>query len=910
MNEKTYFSQKEKTKILKLKNELGSDKKDRKIETLRKIIHEFMSGNDMSDLFPDIIKLLHTDSCELKKLVYLYLINYSKTRSDMAILAINTFVRDCSHSEPLIRALAVRTMGNMLVTNATEHLCDPLRKCLEDQDPYVRKTAAICVLKLFHYKEELVYEFSLIKVLVDLLDDTNAAVLSNAVIVLNEIFTKRPSNMSHLTFNMSLVNRLLSALNDCSEWGQSAILDFLVLYKFGSEEDAVAVAERVVSRLSHANCAVVSSTIRLIFNCIKFMDPDSAKCSRILSKLSPPLISFLSLDPEIQYVALRNINLIIQKYPALLQNELASFFVKYNDPLYIKIEKLEILLILLDENNVNKVLDELKDYAADADVEFVKKTINGIGTCALKVESSSDQCVSILIDLIETKISYVVQQSIIVARDILRKFPAKYESILQKIGENLMVLDDDDARAALIWIVGEYGDRIENCGEIISVFCQNFIEESSKVQLQTLTAVVKIFLKRPQENSLIFEEIVTLVQSNIDNPDIRDRCLIYCRLVKNDLETARKIILAPKPILTYHSHQLSREHIETLIPYVTTLYSVYHRIPASFSRDSITLQKSGNKLGLDTDLEPFTTLEDLTLKPLPLPHKTEEVQDETFLTNFSSMLTIDNDLQHVDFWSTAPQHSSPSFKQKVSNIPTEPKNVGILQGHFGISEIYTPEFSLLSAEIGKALKLYGQFTLDQRDLYLNLKMVYNYVSDFTDFSLQINANYFGISLKEPRFQTLSKYQEQTIKVPVNFDGPTSFNTPIDVLQMSLKANTDVYYFCIVFPIHFYFLDPQEYRLDAVQFYKDWSAIQTMNKMELLVSRSYTFNEISSKLKTLRMKCIQTDEPPAILATCILRNKCVGLVKVIFSDNSLKINIGSSSFEIIEPTSKILSQVFS
>jgi hypothetical protein len=35
---------------------------------------------------------------ELKKLVYLYLMNYAKSQPDMAIMAVNTFVKDCEVS--------------------------------------------------------------------------------------------------------------------------------------------------------------------------------------------------------------------------------------------------------------------------------------------------------------------------------------------------------------------------------------------------------------------------------------------------------------------------------------------------------------------------------------------------------------------------------------------------------------------------------------------------------------------------------------------------------------------------------------------------------------------------------------------------------------------------------------------
>ena len=58
----------------------------------------------------------------------------------------------------MIRALAVRTMGCIRVDKITEYLCEPLRKCLKDEDPYVRKTAAVSVAKLFDINSALVEE--------------------------------------------------------------------------------------------------------------------------------------------------------------------------------------------------------------------------------------------------------------------------------------------------------------------------------------------------------------------------------------------------------------------------------------------------------------------------------------------------------------------------------------------------------------------------------------------------------------------------------------------------------------------------------------------------------------------------------------------------------------------------------
>jgi hypothetical protein len=70
----------------------------------------------------------------------------------------------------------------------------------------------------------------------------------------------------------------------------------------------------------------------------------------------------LSSGPEVQYVALRNILLIIQRRPAVLKNDVKVFFCKYNDPIYVKLAKLEIMYRLARDENVNEVLNELQEF--------------------------------------------------------------------------------------------------------------------------------------------------------------------------------------------------------------------------------------------------------------------------------------------------------------------------------------------------------------------------------------------------------------------------------------------------------------------------------------------------------------------------------------------------------------------
>ena len=118
--------------------------------TLHKVIAAMAVGKDVSSLFFPVMKCVETPNLQLKKLVYLYIINYAKSQPDLAVLAVNTFRKDArDRTNPLIRGLAVRTMGSIGVDAILDYLCDPLKESMSDEDPYVRKTAAICGLSYF-----------------------------------------------------------------------------------------------------------------------------------------------------------------------------------------------------------------------------------------------------------------------------------------------------------------------------------------------------------------------------------------------------------------------------------------------------------------------------------------------------------------------------------------------------------------------------------------------------------------------------------------------------------------------------------------------------------------------------------------------------------------------------------------
>ncbi|XP_004072419.1 AP-1 complex subunit beta-1 isoform X5 [Oryzias latipes] len=881
MTDSKYFTTTKKGEIFELKAELNSDKKEKKKEAVKKVIASMTVGKDVSALFPDVVNCMQTDNLELKKLVYLYLMNYAKSQPDMAIMAVNTFVKDCEDPNPLIRALAVRTMGCIRVDKITEYLCEPLRKCLKDEDPYVRKTAAVCVAKLHDINAQLVEDQGFLDTLKDLISDSNPMVVANAVAALSEIAESHP-NSNLLDLNPQTINKLLTALNECTEWGQIFILDCLANYTPRDDRESQSICERVTPRLSHANSAVVLSAVKVLMKFMEMLPKDLDYYGTLLKKLAPPLVTLLSAEPELQYVALRNINLIVQRRPEIMKHEMKVFFVKYNDPIYVKLEKLDIMIRLASQANIAQVLAELKEYATEVDVDFVRKAVRAIGRCAIKVEQSAERCVSTLLDLIQTKVNYVVQEAIVVIKDIFRKYPNKYESVIATLCENLDSLDEPEARAAMIWIVGEYAERIDNADELLESFLEGFHDESTQVQLQLLTAIVKLFLKKPTETQELVQQVLSLATQDSDNPDLRDRGYIYWRLLSTDPVAAKEVVLAEKPLISEETDLIEPTLLEELICHIGTLASVYHKPPSAFVEGSRGVQhkrlpcSAGSGESVDSP-ETSSTAGVSDAPPAVIPSQGDLLGDLLNLdltptTTGPPPPAVSTGMQlgamdllggGLDSLLGGDLGGNPAIGAGFGAAPAAmPASFGA-PGSGGLDDLfdlgsgvgmpmgaYSPPKSVwLQAMKAKGLEISGTFARRAGVIQMEMTLTNKAMSVMTDFAIQFNRNSFGLSPAGPLqvLTPLSPNQSIEVALPLNTSGPVMKMDPLNNLQVAVKNNIDVFYFSCQYPISMLFVE--DGKMERQIFLATWKDIPNENESQFQIKDCHLSSDaVSNKLQ--------------------------------------------------------------
>lgn len=225
--------------------------------------------------------------------------NYAKSHPDLCILAVNTFVQDSEDPNPLIRALAIRTMGCIRVDKMVDYMEEPLRKTLRDESPYVRKTAALCVAKLFDLNPQMCLENGFLEQLQEMIGDPNPMVVANSVTALVEINETAPETKA-FDITPTTLKKMLMALNECTEWGRVTILTTLADYKAADVKEAEHICERVSPQFQHVNPSVVLAAVKVVFLHMKFTSPELAKSYS--KKMAPPLGKPSLLDSLIYYL--------------------------------------------------------------------------------------------------------------------------------------------------------------------------------------------------------------------------------------------------------------------------------------------------------------------------------------------------------------------------------------------------------------------------------------------------------------------------------------------------------------------------------------------------------------------------------------------------------------------------------
>lgn len=172
----------------------------------------------------------------IKKMVYLFLCNYAETHPDLAQMCTNTLVKDSGNEDPMVRGLALRALCSLRLPQMIEYTSEPLRRSLQDGHAYVRKTGVMGILKMYHLNKEEFDKAAFNDILYDMLRDPDSSVVTNCILVLNEIM----ADSGGMALNRAVMLHLLNRIHEFSEFGILSVLDLVPRYIPANDEGKLA----------------------------------------------------------------------------------------------------------------------------------------------------------------------------------------------------------------------------------------------------------------------------------------------------------------------------------------------------------------------------------------------------------------------------------------------------------------------------------------------------------------------------------------------------------------------------------------------------------------------------------------------------------------------------------------------
>ena len=469
--------------------------------------------------FSSVVKNVASPNIEIKKLVYIYLLHYAESEPDLALLSINTIQKSLTDQNSQVRAMALRVMSGIKVPVISQIVSLAIKRGCADMSPYVRKAAALAIPKCYNLDPNTLPQ--LLDYLSALLGDKQYFVVGPAVTAFLEVCPDR-IDLIHKHYR-GLVRKLV----DMDEWGQLATLKLMTIYarkcypirlrrlkknkSKGFYEDEGSDDEHDTSReevqvldpdlelflkackplLSSRNSAVIVSTARCFLH---------LGTPEYIDTAIGPLVALLRSPQDIQHIAMYDIVAICLERPKSFVGYASHFLVRSTDTADMSRLKFEVLALIFPhcEPHIKElILSELEHFTRAADITIVQESVRAIGRCAQHDTTASARCLRLLLSQLSSQDGNLVAESLTVIRHLIQQDPQAHVNTVIRLAKNLDTTSNPQARASIIWLVGEFSGLPEEeniAPDVLRILAKGFADESEAAKLQIVLLAAKVYL--------------------------------------------------------------------------------------------------------------------------------------------------------------------------------------------------------------------------------------------------------------------------------------------------------------------------------------------------------------------------------------------------------------------------------
>nr|XP_038958336.1 AP-4 complex subunit beta-1 isoform X2 [Rattus norvegicus] len=331
-------------------------------------------------------------------------------------------------------------------------------------------------------------------------------------------------------------------MSKLDQWGQAEVLNFLLRYQPRSEEELFDILNLLDSYLKSSSTGVVMGATKLFLILAKKFPHVQTD---VLVRVKGPLLAACSSESrELCFAALCHVRQVLHSLPGHFSSHYKKFFCSYSEPHYIKLQKVEVLCELVNDENVQQVLEELRGYCTDVSADFAQAAIFAIGNIA---KTYTDQCVQILTELLGLRQEHITTVVVQTFRDLVWLCPQCTEAVCQALPGCEENIQDSEGKQALIWLLGVHGEKIPNAPYVLEDFVESVKSETfPAVKMELLTALMRLFLSRPAECQDVLGRLLLYCIEEEKDMAVRDRGLFYYRLLLVGIDKTKQILCSPK----------------------------------------------------------------------------------------------------------------------------------------------------------------------------------------------------------------------------------------------------------------------------------------------------------------------------------------------------------------------------
>lgn len=527
----------------------------------------------------ECLKLIASQKFPEKRVGYLGLTQLLDENTEVLMLVTNSIKNDMgSDSNQYVNGLALCALGNIASSEMCRSLSREVEKLMSSTNPYVRKKAALCAVRIVRKVDEIEDKFN--HRIGALLEDKNHGVLITGCSLLTTLLEMNPSYVSDFRRHVSALIRALRSLvtsgyTNAAEYDisgitdpflQAKILRLLRLLGHGSVEASDDMND-ILAQVATNTEGTKNTGNAILYECVlTIMSIEAESGLRVLG-INILGRFLLSRDNNIRYVALSTLQRVVTVDVKAVQRHRATIIDCLKDAdISIRKRALDVAYALVNEENIKNMTKELLNYLLVADADFKEELCSRICMAVARYSPSRRWQIDTLIKVMCLGGNYLKD----VEREnfcrIVAATPELHSYTVIKLYFNMKETLSQEALVNVgVWCLGEFGDHLVSGravgpdnqaiqvspGDVLDLL-QDVVRKPPNADKAHLThalvvaSLIKLVTRCPSEFERI-RKCLRKFECSL-HADLQQRSCEFLELLENEWDSSRAGILDRMPV--------------------------------------------------------------------------------------------------------------------------------------------------------------------------------------------------------------------------------------------------------------------------------------------------------------------------------------------------------------------------